>query len=262
MKINLDAKGFFPLLSESLYRVALEHVIDRDRVLSHWRRWSKWLQNTLLEYSPLRDSLPPSSGVVNPYRLISSLSNSWSDNSICVCSDGTACVAGFQAAVIKPGQRIFHNSGCASMGFELPAAIGAYIASNKPITCLAGDGSIMMNLQELAIIGGFNYPIKIVLLNNKGYHSIRQTQSNYFPENIVGCGPDSGLPFPNFKSLCESFSIQYDLADNEDTLLDVITSMYSTTSPQLLEVLIDQSQHFAPKLSSRRLSSGEMVSPH
>ena len=114
-----------------------------------------------------------------------------SENSITVCSDGTACVAGFQAVSIKRGQRIFHNSGCASMGFELPAAIGAHLATNQQIICLAGDGSIMMNLQELAIIGGKKYPVKIILLNNKGYHSIRQTQTNYFPNNLVGCGPDS-----------------------------------------------------------------------
>ena len=104
----------------------------------------------------------------------------------------------FKQFLFKRGQRIFHNSGCASMGFELPAAIGAHLATNQQIICLAGDGSIMMNLQELAIIGGKKYPVKIILLNNKGYHSIRQTQTNYFPNNLVGCGPDSGLLSPKF----------------------------------------------------------------
>ena len=84
------------------------------------------------------------------------------ENDIVVTADGTACVVGFQASSIKKGQRWFHNSGCASMGFELPAAIGAWHASGQSIICIAGDGSIMMNLQELAYIGGLNLPIKII----------------------------------------------------------------------------------------------------
>ena len=261
LKILCDVKYFFPLLSDALYRVSSQKNINISTILSHWDSWTSWLKSSLLNYSVLQDLLPPTNGTVNPYRLISKLSESWSNNSIIVCSDGTACVAGFQAAVIKPYQRIFHNSGCASMGFELPAAIGAYHASHQLITCLAGDGSIMMNLQELAIIGGNNYPIKIILLNNNGYHSIRQTQTNYFPDNIVGCGPDSGLPFPDFRLLSNSFGIDYLSVCDEDLLDDAIQALYSSNRPQLLEVSIDQTQQFSPKLSSRRLPSGEMVSP-
>ena len=145
---------------------------------------------------------------MNPYRLVHVLTNYLPNDSICVCSDGTACVVGFQAAVFKENQRMFHNSGCASMGYELPAAIGAFHASRKVITCLAGDGSIMMNLQELAIIGGNQYPIKIILINNEGYHSIRQTQMSYFPDNLVGCGIDSDYPFLISPSL-QIFGINY-----------------------------------------------------
>ena len=118
-------------------------------------------------------------------------------------------VAGFQAVSIKRGQRIFHNSGCASMGFELPAAIGAHLATNQQIICLAGDGSIMMNLQELAIIGGKKYPVKIILLNNKGYHSIRQTQTNYF---LFFFG------LSKFYLLCQSCSIDYHTVCDEELI--------------------------------------------
>ena len=110
---------------------------------------------------------------------------------------------------------MFHNSGCASMGYEIPAAIGAYNAKREEIICIAGDGSIMMNIQELIIIGEKKLPIKIFLLNNQGYHSIRQTQQNYFPQNTVGCGVESGLPFPNFKELSKGFFIDYSISDNE-----------------------------------------------
>ena len=176
-----------------------------------------------------------------------------------VCADGTACVVGFQAAIFKPGQRMFHNSGCASMGYDLPAAIGAYHASQAAVTCLAGDGSIMMNLQELAFIGGKQLPIKIVLLNNQGYHSIRQTQNNYFPDNPVGCGAESGLPFPKFSNLCQGFELDYQLLSDEQDMEDAIASLYATDKPALLEVILDLRQEFAPKLASKKLADGSMV---
>lgn len=154
---------------------------------------------------------------------------------------------------------MFHNSGCASMGYDLPAAIGAYHATQAPVTCLAGDGSIMMNLQELAFIGGKQLPIKIVLLNNQGYHSIRQTQTNYFPDNLVGCGAESGLPFPKFANLCQGFELDYYLLTDECNIEDLIRSLYAHERPALLEVMLDLRQEFAPKLASKKLADGSMV---
>ena len=120
---------------------------------------------------------------------------------IIVTGDGTACVTAFQAAKLKKNQRLYTNSGCASMGYDLSGAIGACIASNKRrVICIAGDGSIMLNIQELQTIIGYSLPIIIFVLNNSGYHSIRQTQMNHFSKNPeVGVGPKSGLTFPNFK---------------------------------------------------------------
>ena len=124
------------------------------------------------------------------------------ENQIIVTGDGTACVVSFQALQLKPGQRLYSNSGCASMGYDLPAAIGACVGSNgQSVVCLAGDGSIMQNIQELATIAFNRYPIKIFVLNNMGYHSIRQTQQNFFGEPLIGVGPDSGLGFPDFANL-------------------------------------------------------------
>ena len=187
------------------------------------------------------------------------LSQNLNENDIVVCADGTACVVGFQAAEIKKGQRWFHNSGCASMGYELPAAIGAFYASGKEIICLAGDGSIMMNLQEMAYIGGLKLPIKIILLNNKGYHSIRQTQNNYFPNNPVGCGIESGLPFPNFEKLCEGFKVDYLKLQDESNMKNRVDSLLSANGPTLLEITVNLEQQFSPKLASKKLSDGSMV---
>jgi len=259
LKICATCKGFFPRLARTLAAVAKRRAINLDLQKVHWQAWRGWLRLQLQTYSAISYALPTQTGTVNPYRLIDRLTYHLQPGSTTVCADGTACVVGFQAAIIKPGQRMFHNSGCASMGYDLPAAIGAYHASQAPITCLAGDGSIMMNLQELAFIGGKRLPIKIVLLNNLGYHSIRQTQNNYFPGNPVGCGAESGLPFPKFSNLCQGFDLDYSFLNDEADLDRSIQALYATDRPAILEVILDLRQEFAPKLASKKLADGSMV---
>jgi acetolactate synthase-1/2/3 large subunit len=147
------------------------------------------------------------------------------------------------------------------MGYDLPAAIGAWYASGaKRVICLAGDGSVMMNLQELQTIVGLDIPVKLFLLNNDGYHSIRQAQQNYFPDNIVGCGPDSGLTFPNFQRLALGFGLASSVVETHAGLQEAIRAALAGDAPHLCEVVIDKEQAFAPKISSRRLEDGTMVS--
>jgi acetolactate synthase-1/2/3 large subunit len=184
------------------------------------------------------------------------------ENDIVVCADGTACVTAFQAAIIKPGQRLFHNSGAAPMGYDLPAAIGAACAhpEAKRIICLAGDGSVMMNLQEMQTISGNQMPIKLFVLNNSGYHSIRQTQTAFFPDNIAGCGTDSGLSFPSFDKIAAAFGFSFLKCATQPEVASTIAKTLETDGPVLCEVMLDLRQPFAPKLSSRKLEDGRMVS--
>ena len=201
-------------------------------------------------------------GPINPYVFGEALFAELEEGDIVVSGDGTACVTIFQTADLKPGQRLYTNSGCASMGYDLPAAIGAYHASGgRRIVCLAGDGSIMMNLQELQTIVGGKLPVKIFVLNNDGYHSIRQSQQNHFPDNIVGCGPDSGLSFPDFARLAEGFGLAASRIGTHGELSAAIRATLDGDGPRLCEVMIDKRQEFAPKLSSRKLEDGTMVSP-
>lgn len=198
---------------------------------------------------------------INPYCFGEALFDALDEDDIIVTGDGTACVTIFQAANLKSGQRLYTNSGCASMGYDLPAALGAYFAAGRRIICLAGDGSIMMNLQELQTIAGLNLPVKIFVLNNDGYHSIRQTQENYFADNIVGCGPDSGLTFPDFQRLAHGFGIASSRAGAHAELADKIGAALNGDGPHICEIMLDKAQGFAPKLASRRLDDGTMVSP-
>jgi acetolactate synthase I/II/III large subunit len=259
LKIEATIKGFFPRLAAELERFVNTGEVSREKLLENWSRWAEFNRRQLAVYSAVHDALPPKTETVNPYRLIDRLSHRLPHGAITVCADGTACVVGFQASVVKPEQRLFHNSGCASMGYDLPAAIGAYHATEREIICIAGDGSIMMNLQELAYIGGLKLPIRIVLLNNQGYHSIRQTQNNYFPDNPVGCGVESGLPFPEFRYLSSGFGIQYIRLGQEEEMETCLDEFLSCDGPVLLEVVLDLDQEFAPKLASKKLDNGTMI---
>lgn len=251
--IHADLRDFFAAAGKAEVP-AIDNVEQRVRYLS-------WCRERCARYPVVLPEYWESAGPVNPYCFGAALFDALDEGDIVVTGDGTACVTVFQAADIKKGQRLYTNSGCASMGYDLPAAIGAFYASGgKRIICLAGDGSIMMNVQELQTIAGLNMPVKIFLLNNDGYHSIRQAQHNYFPDNIIGCGPDSGLTFPNYQRLAAGFGISSNLVATHEGLSEAIREALATDGPHLCEVMIDKNQAFAPKLSSRRLEDGTMIS--
>jgi acetolactate synthase-1/2/3 large subunit len=148
------------------------------------------------------------------------------------------------------------------MGYDLPAAIGACIASGKePTVCLAGDGSIMMNLQELQTMVGLQLPIKLFILNNSGYVSIFQTQRNFFNGDEVGAGPKSGVSLPNFERLSAGFDIPFVKCSNHQEMAHKIAEVMAITGPVICEVIIDEEQSFQPKLSSKQLADGRIVSP-
>lgn len=147
------------------------------------------------------------------------------------------------------------------MGYDLPAAIGAAIASPEArrIICIAGDGSIMMNLQELQTMVSRKLPVKVFVLNNLGYHSIRQTQANFFPDNIIGCGTDSGLAFPDFAAIAQAFGFPFQRCTCHAELDETIRECLALPGAAMCEIMLDLKQAFAPKLSSRKLEDGRMI---
>lgn len=250
--VHADLREFFALASKPVegFECGAQHA-----------DYLGWCRDLVARYPVVLKEYWDRPGPVNPYCFGQQLFELLEEGDVIVTGDGTACVTTFQSAVIKRGQRLYTNSGCASMGYDLPAAIGAFHATGaRRIICIAGDGSIMMNLQELQTISGGRLPIKIFVLNNDGYHSIRQVQENYFPDNIVGCGPDSGLTFPDFVKLGEALSISTSRILDHDGLKRGIAAALANDEPHLCEVMIDKAQGFSPKLSSRRLEDGSMVS--
>lgn len=198
---------------------------------------------------------------INPYCFMSELFDQLKEGQNVVTGNGSACVVSFQAANLKEGQRLWTNSGCATMGYDLPASIGAYKASGQEIVCLAGDGSIMMNLQELQTIVGEQIPVKIFLLNNSGYVSIFQTHRNFFNGVEVGGGPKSGVSFPNFEHLSAGFGIPYFKAANHAQMKQKIADTLATKGPVICELVIDENQPFAPKLGAKQHPDGRITSP-
>lgn len=241
-------------------KCVMEKLIGVDYNGDH-SQWLRWCKDLLVRYPAVQPKFYDNPSVLNPYVFIDELFERLeSDDTIC-CSNGSACVVTFQAAKTKAGQRMFTNSGCASMGYGLPAAIGAAVyKKNDRIICLEGDGSLMMNLQELQTVFHNNYNMKIFILNNNGYHSIRQTQTNLFSPPLVGVSADNGVSFPSFEKIAYAFDMPYEkvssLAD-----ADKIQRVLDMNGPVICEVVLDYSQNFEPKLSSKVLDDGRIVSP-
>ena len=275
----------------------------------------------------------------NVYALIKEVSDQAAPGQVTVVGNGSPCVAGGQAYRIKPGTRFISQDGVASMGYGLPAAIGAAVAvhasvdanpcggadaslpretsdanagdaqqdhdysalaadpsfhesaddrlaaelrdpywtgrdehypayEKHDILVLTGDGSIQMNLQELQTIISHQLPIKIFVINNGGYHSIRQTQTNLFRgEPLVGIGVDSGmggvqdLSFPDMEKIAHAYGFPFIRAHHNEELHDAVARTLATDGPAICEIMVTLTQQFLPKSAAKRLPDGSIISP-
>ena len=275
----------------------------------------------------------------NVYALVKEVSDQAAPGQVTVVGNGSPCVAGGQAYRIKPGTRFISQDGVASMGYGLPAAIGAAVAvhasvdatpcggadaslpretadanagdaqqdhdysalaadpsfhesaddrlaaelrnpywtgrdehypayEKHDILVLTGDGSIQMNLQELQTIISHQLPIKIFVINNGGYHSIRQTQTNLFRgEPLVGIGVDSGmggvqdLSFPDMEKIAHAYGFPFIRAHHNEELHDAVAETLATDGPAICEIMVTLTQQFLPKSAAKRLPDGSIISP-
>ncbi|MDB6052752.1 MAG: acetolactate synthase [Verrucomicrobiales bacterium] len=245
-----DAKVFLEHLSSELTRVKFDGAKHRE--------WLTWCKERVQKYPTVLPKHRTTENGINSYFFVETLFKKLVASDVVVSGDATACIVPFQAAEIKKGQRLFSNSGSASMGYDLPAAIGAsYANEGQRVICLAGDGSIMMNIQELATVAKNSLNVKIFVLNNGGYLSIRSTQANFF-NLLVGEGPESGVGFPDFVKLAQAHGIPALRVEGEK-FAELIDQALEAPGPFLCEVVLDRTQGFEPKLSSKKLPDGRMV---
>lgn len=257
MPICADAKNFFEEMAALLENEA-GSVFDGKDWVSQCQKWKENYPVTLPKH------WEEDGKYANVYAFIKYLSESLPDGNLTVVSNGSACVVGSHNYVIKKDGRFLINSGVASMGYGLPAAIGACRANGDELTiCIEGDGSIMMNLQELQTVITNKLPIKLFLINNEGYHSIRQTQNNLFKEHTkVGIGPESGdLSFPDFGKLSQAFGYTYISAHSNAEMKDAVDKTLAAKEPVFCEIFVSPEQVFEPKSATKRLEDGTLVSP-
>ncbi len=249
LAIHSDAKYFFELL--------LEQAED----MPDWSSWVSWCRERKKIYSTTPE-IKFGKTTINPYVFMRKLTEETGNDDIVVAGNGTACVALFQSGIVRINQRIFWNSGCASMGYDLPAAIGAAVATERKrnVVCIAGDGSIQMNIQELQTIVHHHLPVKIFVLNNQGYSSIRQTQENFFQGTLTGCDRDSGVSIPDMVRLAGAYGIYTERITDISNVTDIIKKIMSVEGPALCEVVLEPGYVFSPKLSSEKKPDGTMVS--
>lgn len=252
MPIQADAKDFLEKLDAALPQALSPH----EEWLNICREWKK-------NYPVVTKKQHEAEGLANAYCFLDTISRLAPEDQTIVLGNGTveACL---HAIYIKEATRLICNSGAASMGYDLPAAIGACFAlGKKQVLCLSGDGSIQMNLQELQTIVFHKLPIKIFVVNNQGYHSMRQTEGNLFPEYTkVGVGPESGdLSFPEMKKIAGAYGIPYFTASSNQELPAAIEATLATEGYAMCEIYVDINQKFEPKSATKRLPDGTLVSP-
>jgi acetolactate synthase I/II/III large subunit len=253
----------FPRIDIGIWSSATNFVFALSENASKvFQTFSSWLSKCAAvhsSYEPKLTDYPVKSEFINVYHLIPTIFEYSPENSVFVSGNASACIVPFQVGLIRSRQRLFSNSGSASMGFDLPAAIGAALADDsRKIVCFAGDGSIMMNLQELQTIRNLQLNILIVVLENGGYLSIRQTQSNFFGKHY-GASSQSGITFPNFLNIFAAFDIDGSQLD-ENSWKDQVKSLLAVKGPRFIVAKLDPTQEFEPRLKSR-LVDGKIQTP-
>ncbi len=252
LPIHANVKDVLTSLNKSLHKQKFEGTHTE---------WLSWCRMINKKYPAVLPSYYESEKL-NPYVFMDRLFHQLKEGDVTVTGNGSACVIGFQTAEIKKNQRLFTNSGCAAMGYGFPAALGACVArKGERVICIDGDGSFQMNIQELQTVVYNQLNIKIVILNNNGYHSIRQTQTNLFKNELIGVCDGNGISFPDMEKIAYAYGIPYVKIDQLENVDAKLKSALEKNGPVMIEAVVDVQQNFAPKLSSKVQPDGTIVSP-
>ena len=195
---------------------------------------------------------------VSNYYLIEKLSEIIPDKYDIVTSDGSANVVTMQVVKLKDNQRLITNTGCAPMGYGLPCAVGVASTGQKTL-CIEGDGSLHLNIHELQTMMHNNLPIKILLLNNEGYLSIKVTQKSFFKGHYVASEQSSGVSFPNFQKISDAYGIPYFNIKNNDDIESELNKFFDHDGPCLCEVFTDPNEIFEPRVVAKMDENGRFI---
>jgi len=258
-KLDMD----IALAIESDAKAFLETWLDADTPAHpDWQAWKNRCADWKRRY-PVNDGNPfPSDGPISHYQLMDALSDAIpEDTLVSTGSSGLAVEAFYTVFRNKPGQRVFLTSGLGAMGYGLPAAIGACFANGcQPMVAVESDGSLQLNIQELATLRGFNLPICLVVMNNGGYASIRNTQRNYFKGRFVGTGPESGLLLPDLEKVAATYDLPFLRVTDAAELRHTLQEAMAQPRPLLVDVRLTPNEFLAPKVAAIPQPDGSMLS--
>jgi len=242
-RVHADLSTALPKLIEQASTYKYDH-----------KNWVSWCQDIKVKYDLNEAEYTSTNEGINSYHLIPELFRNISNETSVVCGNATACIVPFQAAVLKDGMRLFSNSGSASMGYDLPASLGAAIADpSRKVVCLAGDGSIMMNIQELETLANWNADVLVIVLDNDGYLSIKQTQQNFFGHDH-GASPKSGITFPDFEKIASAFGVVSHKLNPAGDWKAELKKFINMSGPRLVVAPLEVSQEFIPRLKSKMVN--------
>ncbi|HIA66719.1 TPA: thiamine pyrophosphate-binding protein [Candidatus Poribacteria bacterium] len=248
IKVQSDAKVFLMELNQELSGVSLD-ISSWIRQCQHWKE----------KYPVMIPEHKRHKSPVNSYYFVDILSEILTSKDVIVTDMGIAFQGTHQAFKIKEGQKLFTNSGFAAMGWGLPASIGACVANqNKRTICISGDGGLQLNIQELATIMHNKLPIKLFVLNNGGYLTIKQTQEHGFGGQLMGCNQATGLSFPDVLKLAEAYKIRSIRLDNQENLKHKLKQVVDSKGPVVCEIIMDPDQKQIPKVLNRKKPDGTM----
>ena len=251
LKIQTDAKLFLRELNKQLSQEKLNAC--------QWNSWLVQCQNWKQKYPVVLSKYREQAGSINSYHFVDVLSDILKPDDVVVTDMGFAFQNTHQAFRVKVGQRMFTNCGFASMGWGLPAAIGACFANEKKrVVCIAGEGGFLMNMQEMATVMHHRLPIKLFILNNGGYLTIKQTQELGFQGRLMGSDTTSGISFPDFMKIAEAHHFEGVCLSTHQNLQKNLSEIMEHPGPVLCEIMMDPDQEQAPKAINRRNADGTM----
>lgn len=252
LKIVADAGNFLDSMECSL----------KNGSLPNYANWAAWCREIGQRFSVYKEHQQISGAPLNPYLIVHRVFRHMRPDDVVACGNASACILPFQISYLQDGQRLFSNSGSASMGYDLPAALGAAMADptgKRRVICFAGDGSLQMNIQELQTLKTSGANVVIVVLNNAGYLSIWQTHENFFGR-VIGATPATGVEFPDFNAVAQAYGIDTALITSEADL-EVLDELMTRDGPLLINVIVDPQQEFAPRIKSRIDDNGKFITP-
>ena len=239
----------------------LQGILERIAPDSGDPAWLEYCRSLKKRYPVITGEHRAQTDYVSSYVLPELLSRHCRENTVVVTGNGIAYTSTFQAIHIHPGMRMFANEACASMGYGLPAAIGAALAGGgREVLCITGDGSLQMNIQELQTLKNLQLPIKLFVYNNDGYLSIKLTQKSFFNGNFVGAHPGSGVVLPDLEKLAAAYGLPFQRLRNNREAEKRLPEILAASGPAIIEVMLDPFEVPGPKAASKRLPDGSMVS--